>query len=158
MEPQALVPQVATSGPPALDPPVRRRFVLRLAHLVAALATAAAAACGASAQSASDAAGTYVATTLTTEDGGRTVDRLAGGASIVLTLHADGSTTGRFLVPGGDEDGGDFDADLAGTWALAGDRVTLAHGGDTALRDLELTLSGRRLTAVTDRLRIVLQR
>lgn len=99
-----------------------------------------------------------MATTLTTHDDGQTVNRLSEGASIILTLHADGSTTGRFLVPGGDDDGGDFDADLTGTWAQSGGVVTLAHASDTALRDLEFTWSGRRLTAEADHLRIVLER
>ncbi len=98
--------------------------------------------------------GTYVAEgsvgslLVTTTDGstGTTTDQLARGASIVLNLAADGSTSGRLFAPAGaGEDG--IDADLTGTWSADGDRVSLAHDADTFLRDMTLvrdadTLSG----------------
>lgn len=86
-------------------------------------------------------AGTYRAASLTTDDGRGEVDRVASGSSIVLTLGADGSTKGMFAVPEG-EDGEDLDAELVGSWALAGDRVTLWHEADTVLREITFEVEG----------------
>ncbi len=103
-------------------------------------------ACGdAQAPTVQDVAGTYEATTFTTEEAGTTTDRLAAGASITLTLGADGSTTGRLFVPGGAEDGSDFDADLTGTWTLSESTVELAHDADTFMRDMPFAVDGSRL-------------
>ena len=57
---------------------------------------------------------------------------LATGASIQITLAADGGTTGRMVIPG---DG--VDADLTGSWSLKNDRVSLSHRADTFLRDVD---------------------
>jgi hypothetical protein len=93
-----------------------------------------------------DVAGSYTAEQFTTEEGGVVTDQLAGGASLNLVLASDGSTTGRLFVPGGDEGGGDFDADLVGTWSLDGATVTLDHEADTFLRDMPFTFSSGRLS------------
>ena len=84
-------------------------------------------------------AGSYGATTFTTTNSGTTTNHLAAGASFTLTLAADGTTTGRLFVPGGDEGGGDFDADLAGTWTLTGKTIEFAHTADTFVRDMPFT-------------------
>lgn len=76
---------------------------------------------------------------------GQTTDYLAAGATARLELDADGTTTGRLFVPGGGENGGDFDADLAGTWTLQGDTVRLSHAADTFLRDMPLVVSRNSL-------------
>jgi hypothetical protein len=94
-----------------------------------------------------DLAGSYSATTFTTQEGSATTDWLAAGAFIHLTLTAAGNTSGRLFVPGGNEDGSDFDADLTGTWALAGSQVTFEHAADTFLRDTPFTADAGRLTA-----------
>jgi hypothetical protein len=93
-----------------------------------------------------DLAGSYSATTFTTREAGATTDWLAAGAFINLTLTATGNTTGRVFVPGGNEDGSDFDADLTGTWALAGSQVTFQHSADTFLRDMSFAVDAGRLT------------
>ncbi|HZD06265.1 MAG TPA: hypothetical protein VE173_15245 [Longimicrobiales bacterium] len=98
-------------------------------------------------------AGSYTAegpfgaiTFITTEAGSsEETDWLARGASIVLDLKADGTTGGRLYVPGADEDGGDMDEDLTGTWSLTNGRVALDHEADTFLRDMDYTLEGNRL-------------
>lgn len=98
-------------------------------------------------------AGTYsaegsfgaVVFTTTRPDGTETVDWLARGASIRLSLHEDMTTSGRLYIPGGDEDGGDMDEDLTGTWTLRGNRVSLDHEADTFLRDMDLFVDGGRL-------------
>lgn len=93
-----------------------------------------------------DVAGTYHATTFATQEAGVTTDRLAEGASITLTLNTQLTTAGRLFVPGGNEDGSDFDADLTGTWTLTGRTVGLEHSADTFLRDMSLVAEGTRLT------------
>jgi hypothetical protein len=108
------------------------------------------------------ASGTFGAYTLTTVDNGDVTDRLDAGASISLRLNADGTTEGELFVPGGNEDGSDFEANLAGTWHLAGNIVTLEHDADTFLRDMPLTmvvdrLEGDRAFGGT-RVRLTLQR
>jgi hypothetical protein len=92
-----------------------------------------------------DLAGSYSATTFTTQEGSATTDWLTGGASIHVTLSAAGNTSGRLFVPGGNEDGSDLDADLTGTWALAGSQVTFQHSADTFLRDMPFTVDAGRL-------------
>ena len=94
----------------------------------------------------SDVAGSYEATTLTVEEGGVTTDFLSLGASFEITLSPSGTTTGRLFVPGGGEGGGDFDADLAGTWALNGTTVTFDHDADTFVRDMDFEYANDRLT------------
>lgn len=89
--------------------------------------------------------GIYKATTFTMEEGGTTTDQLAAGASISLALNADGSTAGRLLIPGGNTDGSDFDADLTGTWLLSGRTLTLDHTADTFMRDTPFTANGMQL-------------
>ncbi len=96
-------------------------------------------------------AGDYVAEdefgamTFTTTEDGQTVDWLAGGASLTIQLARDGSTEGRLFVPGADEDGSDFDADLAGTWTLVGDTVRFSHAADTFVRDMPFAVQDGRL-------------
>lgn len=106
--------------------------------------------------------GSYEASTFTLTQDGSTDDLLAQGGSITLTLNADGTTSGRMFVPDGNEDGSDFDADLAGTWTLNGSRVSFDHPADTFIRDMSFTVDGSRLTgeATFDSatLRVVLER
>lgn len=92
-------------------------------------------------------AGEYRATTFTVADGGTTLDVLAVGGTLTLALDPDGTTTGRIFLPGLDEDGGDFDEDLAGTWMLRSDTVTFQQSADTLIRDLEFEVAGNRLEA-----------
>lgn len=91
-------------------------------------------------------AGSYAAATFTLTDADGTVDLLALGAEVDVTLAADGTTSSQLFVPGGGEDGEDFEADLAGTWALDGSTVTFEQPGDNLLQDVEFTASRDRLT------------
>jgi hypothetical protein len=104
------------------------------------------AACGDStAPTMSSVSGGYTATSFTVTESGGTTDILATGGSITLTLTAAGATSGRLFVPGGAEDGSDFDEDLTGTWTLRDSTVTLDHDADTFLRDMSLTVRGQQL-------------
>jgi hypothetical protein len=91
-------------------------------------------------------AGAYSATRLTTTESGVTTNQLTHGATLDLTLAADGSTTGRLFIPGGAEGGGDFDEDLTGTWTLTGKSVTFDHAADTFVRDMPFTAGLDRLS------------
>ena len=92
-------------------------------------------------------AGSYSAATFTVTTAAGTVDLLAQGSQVTLNLATDGTTTGQLFVPGGDEDGGDLDADLAGTWTLSGSTVTFDQAADTFFPDVEFTAEQDRLTA-----------
>lgn len=81
----------------------------------------------------------------TTTRYGQTTDWLARGASLNIELAAEGTTTGRLLIPGGNEDGSDFDASMAGSWALKGDTVRFQQDADTFVRDMPFLVQGGRL-------------
>ncbi|MGH2356601.1 MAG: hypothetical protein ACRDGJ_01135 [Candidatus Limnocylindria bacterium] len=91
-------------------------------------------------------AGSYSATTFTAASGAGTLDLLGLGASVTVTLAADGTTTGRLFVPGGGEGGEDLDEDLTGTWTLDGSTVTFSQTADTFIRDAAFTAGRDRLT------------
>ena len=95
-------------------------------------------------------AGSYSASTFTLTTVAGTVNLLAQGSQVTLNLAADGTTTGHLFIPGGDEDGGDFDADLTGTWTLSDSTVTFDQGADTFLRDVDFTAGPGRLTGEGD--------
>ena len=91
-------------------------------------------------------AGSYSAATLTVTSPSGTVDFLALGAEVDVILAANGTTTGHLFVPGGGENGEDFEADLTGTWTLADSTVTFDHEGDTFIRDVDFTVTRNQLT------------
>ncbi|HEY7614876.1 MAG TPA: hypothetical protein VH764_17890 [Gemmatimonadales bacterium] len=90
-------------------------------------------------------AGSYSATTLTLDTGAGPTDLLAFGASVDVTLDADGSTSGRLFVPGGAPDG-DLDEDLQGTWSLSGTTVTFTPSAATVLTDVDFAAGPNTLT------------
>ncbi|HUQ84680.1 MAG TPA: hypothetical protein VM076_26250 [Gemmatimonadaceae bacterium] len=86
---------------------------------------------------------------LSTTQNGVTVDHVAQGAEIRLALASNGATSGSLHVPnvelGDSKEPVTFDANLAGTWSLDGNTITLSHDADTFLRDMPLTVKGDRL-------------
>ena len=62
-------------------------------------------------------------------------------------------------MPGGDEDGGDLDEDLTGTWTLTGQTVTFNQTAETFIKEAEFIAGRNTLTAEStdDGLRIFLQ-
>lgn len=93
-------------------------------------------------------AGTYSATTFTANTTATgTVDLLALGASVTVTLAPDGSTTGNLFVPGIVVGGADVDEDLTGTWTLSGSTVTFNQTADTFIRDLDFAATENQLTS-----------
>jgi hypothetical protein len=98
---------------------------------------------------------------LEAEAGGELRDMIAEGASIVLGIHANGSTSGRLFIP---EEGSEpeVDAGLAGTWSLEDGRVRLDPAAESFLGDLAFEVEGNVLVADGDvdgaRVRIELER
>jgi hypothetical protein len=109
-------------------------------------------------------AGTYQATTFESQvDGEATIDQLEAGASLTITLHVDGTTTGRLFIPEGTEEGNDMDASMVGTWVLTDKAVDFNQDADTFVRDLTFEArSADRLVGERDfgggSLRVVLER
>ncbi len=135
-----------------------------ISAMIAAGLTLSLAACGDDAFSPTveNVSGSYTAQTFTATSGAGTVDLLALGAEVSVTLEEDGDTSGDLFVPGGGEGGEDLEADLAGTWTLSGSTVTFNQDADTFLRDVEFTAEEDRLTAEGEfsgqTLRVVLTR
>ena len=92
-----------------------------------------------------DAADAFGAFSFTTTDDGETTNWLAAGAEFVISLYADGSTSGRLFIPGPDEDDSDMDVDLTGSWSLSGSTVTFEHAADTFVRDMPFTFNSGTL-------------
>ena len=132
-------------------------------RLAAALAAGALAlACGNSfAPSVDNMAGDYHVTAFTTTDTlGTTVNWVAIGATMTLSLKTNDSVTGHIFVPGGAPGGGDLDADMAGTWVLTGDIITFNQAADTFVRNVAFIASKNRLSGdqqfSSNRIRITL--
>jgi hypothetical protein len=90
-----------------------------------------------------DPVGGYSATEFTTTANGVTVDQLAEGVTLTLTLAADGSTGGALFVPAA----GQSPLDLTGTWTRKGTTVTFHHPLQTFLDVLPFDLVDKQLTA-----------
>jgi hypothetical protein len=89
--------------------------------------------------------GVYEAVAFTTSTDGTVIDHLAAGADLEITLAGDGTTTGVLFIPDADEGGGDFQADLAGSWTLDDGIVTFDHAADTFVRDMPFEYRDGRL-------------
>ena len=108
--------------------------------------------------------GDYSLQTLTTTDTSGTTDWVAAGSTLTLRLESNGTTIGHFFIPGAGEGGGDFNADMAGTWSLTGDVITFTQTADTFVRDMDFTAGKDRLSGdqtfgfntIATRVRIVL--
>ena len=95
-------------------------------------------------------AGSYTAQTFTMTESGQTTNLRAQGASLDIALAADGTTTGRLLVPGVREGGGDFDASMAGKWTLKGDTVRFDQTADAFVRDMPFLVRDGDLVGTSD--------
>ena len=102
---------------------------------------------GATGPPAESIAGSYAATNFKVTDSGTTIDVLAQGGSLSITLTSQNATTGRLFVPGGGEGGVDLDADLVGTWTLSAGTVRFTQAADTFLRDIAFTVNGQTLVS-----------
>lgn len=89
--------------------------------------------------------GTYHASTLTVVVPGQTIDVLATGGSLSITLAANGTTGGRLLAPGGGTNGQALDASMDGTWNQTGNTVRFSQSADTFVRDATWTVDAQTL-------------
>ena len=78
-----------------------------------------------------------------------TKDWKAAGSTITISLNPNGTTTGALFIPGGNDDGGDLVADMAGTWTLVRSTVEFDQpNADTFVRDYQFTAGKNRLSSV----------
>ena len=97
-------------------------------------------------QASSPIAGTYVATVLrVTPTGQPTIDVLAQGGTLSITIAADNTTTGSLTLPASLA-GSAVSLSMAGTAVVSGSTVTFQQPGDTFVRDLTFTISGNTLS------------
>jgi hypothetical protein len=89
--------------------------------------------------------GDYSLQWLLTVNGGQGTNWGQRGATFNLSLAPNGTTSGHLFVPGVDEGGGDFSADMAGTWTLSGDTVRFSQTADSFVRDMAWIVSENRL-------------
>lgn len=86
------------------------------------------------------AAGSYTATFFHSTGTSGSRDELLAGSTLVLTLNANGTTSGHLHVAASASNPV-FDADMAGTWQQEGMTVELAQAADTFVRDMPFTLT-----------------
>jgi len=91
-------------------------------------------------------AGHYRLQSLVTIIGGVWTDWRAAGATFTIALAPNGTTSGHLFIPGSDDGGGDSSADMAGTWALSGETVTVTQAADSFVRDMAFHASENRLS------------
>lgn len=90
--------------------------------------------------------GSYSAGVFTATSAAGSINLLALGSSVEVTLASNGTTTGRLFVPGGNGAGGDLDQDLSGTWTLAGDTVTFNPSGPSVIQNAQFAVGRGQLT------------
>ncbi len=137
------------------------RFSLRSAALALAVSTAPLLA-GCDSAEDNTLTGTYATTRFfaDTDDDARTpqVDVLTLGASVTMTLRADGTASGRIVVPASLAEDGEGDTPFAGTYAVSGSAVTFEHAADTFVRDATWTFADGRLRTDSFGLSVVLEK
>ena len=119
----------------------------RIPRLLAATTVAAVIACSDSFKPTTEnVVGDYSLQTLMTTDTSGTTDWVAAGSTLTLRLESNGTTIGHFFAPGAGEGGGDFNADMAGTWSLSGGQITFTQTADTFVRDMDFIAGKGRLS------------
>jgi hypothetical protein len=91
-------------------------------------------------------AGQYTATTFTVVESGNTIDVLAAGGSLTITLTTSGTTTGQLIVPASVTGGSPLVASMDGTYTLTNGVVTFSQSADTFVRNMPFTVQGKTLT------------
>jgi len=77
------------------------------------------------------------------------IEVLSVGGSMDITLTTDRTCSGRLFIPDtlGLTEGGDFDADLNGTFTLSGSRIKFHQQSDTFVRDMSWFYKDGKLSA-----------
>jgi len=94
-------------------------------------------------------AGTYVATVVrVTPTGDSTIDVLAAGGSLSVTIASDNTASGSLSIPASVA-GTPFTASMAGTVVQSGSTVQFQQTADTFVRNLTFTIVGNTLQATS---------
>jgi len=118
-----------------------RRFRLSLFCACAFLA------CGEGTEPSNSIVGAYLATVLRiTPTGQATIDALAGGGVLAITIASNNVTSGTLNLPASVTGGAHFNANMAGTASVTGSTVTFQQAADSFVRDLIWTRGGTELT------------
>ena len=125
-----------------------RQRVRVLALLLLTLSSAASSGCGSDTPSQPSAlAGTYTATVFrVTPTGQATIDVLAQGGSLSITIASDNTASGTLSLPASIA-GAPFSASMTGTVVQTGNTVRFEQTADTFVRDLTFTIVGNTLQA-----------
>jgi hypothetical protein len=83
--------------------------------------------------------GNYAAIIFITTVAGTARNELQAGSTLTLNLNSNGTTTGHLHVAANGA-APVFDADMAGTWSVSGDVVTLTQTADTFVRNMAFTI------------------
>jgi hypothetical protein len=94
-----------------------------------------------------DLAGSYSATVFkVTPAGQATIDVLAAGGSLTITITGNNTTSGTLSIPASLNGGVPFTASMEGTVTLSGSTVAFQQTADTFVRDLSWTFAGNSLS------------
>lgn len=94
-------------------------------------------------------AGVYNATTFRVTPAGQgTIDVLAQGGILTLSIASSGATTGILSLPPSVTGGATLTESMVGTAVRTGNTVTFTQSADTFVQDLTFTISGSSLRAV----------
>lgn len=95
--------------------------------------------------------GSYHATTLTTASASEgTIDYVARGGTVTLTLESNGETSGRLFVPDAGAGDTDLDVELGGHWEFNSGIVILTLDESSFLQTMSLTPIEDRLEGQQD--------
>ena len=92
-------------------------------------------------------AGDYTAHAIVTTDRSGTVDWIAAGATLTMSLAQNGTTSGHLFVPGGGAAGADVNEDMAGTWLFIGGTVSFGQTADSFVRNMDFVPTPNRLSS-----------
>ena len=95
----------------------------------------------------SEVSGTWVATVFSvTPSGEATINLLAAGATLTITIDAENRTTGSLDIPAGVGGPEPFSASMAGTAIVTGSTLRFDQAADTFVRDLAWSVGALSMT------------
>jgi hypothetical protein len=111
------------------------------------LSTSSLIACGDGTEPSDSFVGIYVATVFQiTPSGQATIDALADGSVLSISIAANNTTSGVLSIPATVTGGAQFNADMAGTATVTASTVTFQQAADSFVPDLTWSRAGSTLT------------
>ena len=107
---------------------------------------------------ADDVSGQYEAAVFEADIDGETVDVLAAGGALTVTLRQGGTVSGRLLIPEALAGGEEGDLPFGGTYSVSGNDVRFDHEADTFVRDAVWTYADGELRTSAGGIAVVLER